>query len=218
MTEQANICQPITETNKPKVSKKLTDEQLIALANKHNISVRALKSVIEIECRGSGFDENGEVEILFERHIFYRLLGKIKWWKKRKEFSRVYPSLCNKSWGGYNSHGRDQHKRLEIASTLVDSEELRNVALMSCSWGLGQVMGYHWQKLGYESIDDFVDKMNESEEQQLEAMIRFLEVNNLIDFLNNQNWSAFALRYNGKAYRKNRYDTKLAKAYRNMVV
>ncbi len=212
-----NTCQPQTETEKPKISKKLTDKQITELAKKHNISVRALKTVIDVECKGSGFDENGKVKILFERHIFYKLLGKLKWWKKRKEFSRIYPSLCNKSWGGYNSHDRDQHKRLEIASNLVDSEELRNVALMSCSWGLGQIMGYHYEKLGYQSIQEFVEKMQESEYQQLEAMIRFLEVNNLIGFLNNENWSAFALRYNGKSYRKNRYDEKLAEAYQRII-
>ncbi len=198
--------------------KKLTDEQITELANKHNISVRALKAVIKVECgNGNGFYKNGKPKILFERHIFWRLLGKIKWWSKRKEFSRIYPSLCNKSWGGYNSHNRDQHLRLEIASNLVDSDQLKEIALMSCSWGLGQVMGYHYEKLGYKSIQEFVDKMNESEEQQLEAMIRFLEVNNLIDCLNKQKWASFALAYNGKAYKKNRYDKKLKNAYENIV-
>ncbi|MBS9778430.1 MAG: N-acetylmuramidase family protein [Gammaproteobacteria bacterium] len=210
-----NTCQ--SQTEQAKISKKLTDEQLVKLANKHNINSNALRSVIKVECKGSGFDKNGKVKILFERHIFYKLLGKMKWWKKRKEFSRIYPSLCNKSWGGYNSHNSDQHLRLEIASNLVDSEQLKEVALMSCSWGLGQIMGYHYEKLGYESIQQFVDCMNESEEQQLEAMIRFLEVNNLVDKLNNQDWASFALAYNGKAYKKNRYDEKLAKAFNKIV-
>ncbi len=194
--------------------KRLTDEQINELAIKHGIDPQALQAVIAVEVgKRRGFDDKGRPRILYERHVFYRLLGKIKWFSKRKQFAKIYPSLCNKRWGGYNSHNGDQHKRLEIAMNLVDSEDLRNIGLMSCSWGLGQIMGYHFDKLGYASIQEFVDCMNTNEYQQLEAMIRFLKVNNLIESLNNQQWDKFARAYNGKSYRKNRYDEKLALAY-----
>ncbi|MFA7308428.1 MAG: N-acetylmuramidase domain-containing protein [Hyphomicrobium sp.] len=34
--------------------------------------------------------------------------------------------------------------------------------------------------------------------------------------MRNRQWAAFARRYNGPGYRKNRYDTLLANAYRRM--
>ena len=56
--------------------------------------------------------------------------------------------------------------------------------------------------------------MYKDEASQLEAMCRYIKVNNLINVLKNKDWKAFALGYNGKNYAKNSYDTKLANAYK----
>ncbi len=48
---------------------------------------------------------------------------------------------------------------------------------------------------------------------QIELMGRFIERNGLVGALQRRDWPAFARAYNGPGYRKNRYDTKLAKAY-----
>ena len=118
------------------------------------------------------------------------------------------PDLCSKNAGGYGLYSQ-QHQRLASATNYD-----RTSALESCSWGIGQVMGYHWYNLGYDSIQDFVNAMYKDEESQLEAMCRYIEINGLVDALKNKDWKAFALGYNGKAYAKNNYDTKLANAYK----
>lgn len=199
------------------MSKTLTNEQITQLANQHAIDPASLKAVIEVECRGNGFDKHGKPVILFERHVFYQRLTKMRWFTHRNRLYATHPSLCNPNWGGYNSHGGNQQLRLEIASGLVDSPLCKALAQESCSWGLGQVMGYHWQSLGYGSIDEFVAQMERGEYEQMDAMIRFIKVNGLVGYLNNQNWQGFAYRYNGKAYQRNRYDTKLAQAYQRHV-
>lgn len=199
------------------MSKTLTNEQITQLANQHAIDPASLKAVIEVECRGNGFDKHGKPVILFERHVFYQRLTKMRWFTHRNRLYDTHPSLCNPNWGGYNSHGGNQQLRLEIASGLVDSPLCQAAAQESCSWGLGQVMGYHWQSLGYGSIDEFVAQMERGEYEQMDAMIRFIKVNGLVGYLNSQNWQGFAYRYNGKAYKRNRYDSKLAKAYQRHV-
>jgi hypothetical protein len=88
------------------------------------------------------------------------------------------------------------------------------IAYQSCSWGQFQIMGYHWQRLGFADIDAFVSAMQSSEASQLAAFARFIETDPaLLKALKARKWADFARLYNGPAYKANLYDTKLARAY-----
>lgn len=189
------------------MDKKLTEQQIKSAANSLGISYAALKAVIEVEARSSGFFSSGEPAILFERHIFWRRLGEIHWYTWRLKILAKHPAICNPSSGGYGTYS-EQHDKLRIATSYN-----REVALESCSWGIGQVMGYHWKTLGYPSLQSFINDMYHSEAKQLDAMLRYIQVNNLVSALKNKNWKAFAKGYNGVAYAKNNYDEKLRQAY-----
>lgn len=188
--------------------KTLTNEQIKDLANKHGIEYAGLKAVVEVEASGKGFI--GDVpKILYEPHIMYRLLTKKNYITIRNNLMKAHPNLCYPRWGTYKYGAESiQHKRLEVASQFN-----RDTALESCSWGLGQVMGFHWKSLGYESLQAFINDMYESEAKQLEAMIRFIKVNGLLLALKNKDWVKFARGYNGSGYAKNKYHIKLANAY-----
>ena len=190
------------------MSKQLTIEQIRQQAEKLGIAPAALQAVHEVECRGSGFNPDQTPVILYERHKFYERLLAIKWITKAKEWAKQYPDLCNPNSGHYGKYS-EQHGKLERASKLN-----RAVALESCSWGIGQVMGYHWKDLGYTSLQAFINAMYKDEASQLDAMCRYIKVNNLVNALKNKDWKAFALGYNGKAYAKNEYDIKLENAYK----
>jgi len=190
------------------MSKKLTIEQIQQQAEKLGIETAALQAIHEVECRGSGFNPDNTPVILFERHVMrQRLIA-----NKRDFDLRIMlierPDLCNKSSGAYGLYSA-QHGRLAAAA-----EYHRESALESCSWGIGQVMGYHWQSLGYTSLQAFINAMYKDEASQLDAMCRYINVNNLVNALKSKDWKAFALGYNGKAYAKNNYDIKLANAYK----
>lgn len=190
------------------MSKTLTNEQIKELASSYGIEYACLKAVIEVESSGSGF-VNGLPKILYEPHVMYRLLTQDKWIAVRNKMVANEPSLCYPRWGTYK-YGRtsEQHNRLAIASKYS-----REHALQSCSWGLGQVMGFHWKSLGYTSLQAFINDMYESEAKQVEAMLRFIKINGLLNHLKNRDWAKFARGYNGMGYAKNQYDTKLARAY-----
>ena len=189
------------------MSKTITNDQIKAVAKGLGVEYAALKAVMSVETRGSGFNKDGTPVILYERHKFYEGLIKINWVTKAKEWSRTYPDLCNPTPGGYGKES-EQHPKLERATKLN-----REVALESCSWGLGQVMGYHWKSLGYPLLEAFINAMYKDEASQLDAIARFLTVNGLVPALRSKNWVAFARGYNGKNYAKNNYDVKLANAY-----
>lgn len=194
------------------MSKKLTDRQIIEQAKKLGVEVAALKAVIQVECKGSGFNTDGTPVILFERHVMRQRLivnGK-RSIAETMEIKR--PDLCGKTSGGYGLYSQ-QHKKLDDAAKYD-----RVSALEACSWGLGQVMGYHWYSLGYDSIQQFINAMYNDEASQLEAMCRYIKHNNLINALKNKDWKGFALGYNGKDYKKNNYDVKLGNAYKKAIV
>lgn len=170
-------------------------------AKELNCEVAAIRAVASVESLAGGFLPDGRPKILFERHVFHQLSG--------GKFSVSNPDISNKSAGGYGRSGTHQHERLAKASALD-----RNYALMSASWGMFQIMGYHWKALGYKSLQAFINAMYESEAKQLDAFVRFIKVNRLDDELRNKQWAKFARGYNGPAYAKNKYDVKMAEAYK----
>jgi hypothetical protein len=85
-------------------------------------------------------------------------------------------------------------------------------ALESCSWGAFQVMGENWKELGYASVKELYDENQSGIDGQIECMLRFVRKNNLLIALKTGDFTTFAKRYNGPAYRDNAYDTKMAQA------
>ncbi len=190
------------------MSKKLNEAQIAAQAKALGIEVASLRAVIEVECKGSGFNADGAPVILFERHVFrQRLIANGKAVVADKVV-RERPDLCSKSTSAYGLYSA-QHGRLNAAA-----QYHRDSALESASWGIGQVMGYHWQALGYPSLQAFINAMYKDEASQLDAMCRYIKVNNLVNALKNKDWKSFARGYNGAAYAKNSYDVKLGNAYK----
>ncbi len=190
------------------ISKKITSRQIQDQAKSLGIETACLRAVIEVECKSSGFNQDGTPVILFERHVMRQRLianGKAD---VAYRIMRERPDLCNITSGGYGLYSA-QHGRLNVAAQYD-----RTSALESASWGLGQVMGYHWKSLGYASLQAFVNAMYKNEASQLDAMCRYIKVNNLVNALKNKDWKAFARGYNGASYAKNNYDVKLANAYK----
>lgn len=189
-------------------SKKLTPADIVASAKDMGIEPAALQAVIVVECAGSGFNDDGSPVILFERHVLWRELGKVNYITKRQQLSDLFPDICHPAWDKSAYKVRPSHQKLYVASVLH-----WDAAHASCSWGIGQVMGNNWKALGYPSLKAFVDEMHESEAKQLDAMCRYIKVNNLITKLRNHDWAGFAKGYNGAGYKANAYDEKLAAAY-----
>ena len=177
--------------------KTLQESDYIDASNLLNCEVAAIKAVAEVESSGGGFQADGKPKILFERHYFHRLT--------KGKYSATNPDISNKNTGGYTSN---EHARLEQAAKLD-----RNAALQSASWGKFQIMGENWKALGYESLQEFINDMYESEAKQLLAFVRFVKVNNLDDELRRKDWAGFARGYNGSNYAINKYDKKMANAY-----
>ena len=178
--------------------KTLQECDFITAANLLNCEVADIKAVAEVESNSGGFLANGKPKILFERHYFHRLTG--------GKYSAAHPDISNRSSGGYTSN---EYARLDKASALD-----RNAALQSASWGKFQIMGENWKALGYISLQEFINAMFANETEHLMAFVKFVKVNKLDDELRRKDWAGFARGYNGSGYAKNKYDQKMAAAYK----
>lgn len=189
----------------------LGQADLVAAAERLAVELAAIMAVNEVESRGQGFHvggpRDGEPVILFERHIMRRRL--IHHGHNPVPLQQRHPDLVNDKPGGYIG-GYREHDRLERAASLHEAS-----ALESASWGAYQIMGFHWQRLGYTGAEAFVAAMREGEAAQLDAFVRFIEADRALHAaLRRHDWADFARRYNGPNYAINDYDTRLAAAYR----
>lgn len=178
----------------------LTNQDFIDAAAILNCSVAAIKAVAEVESSGDGFLSTDEPKILFERHIFSKRTNRL--------FDKSNPGVSDASPGGYGAVS-GQHKRLQEAVSLD-----RNAALMSASWGKFQIMGFNFALAGFNSLQEFITAMYQSEREHLIAFINFIKHTSLDDELRELRWADFARKYNGPQYQKNNYDTKLLAAYK----
>lgn len=180
---------------------KVTNEQLDALARRLGCSVKQLRAVATVESGGAGFDGHGRPKILFERHVFHDL-------------TNGCASVCafsNPKGGGYAEDSWDKLTTAMIVN--VDA------AFASCSWGKFQVLGRHWNTLGYPSALDMAHSTVSGEGAHYEMLARYIEFNRMLGAIralstDPETNRGFARGYNGPAYEKFDYHTKLARAMR----
>lgn len=179
----------------------LTEGDYARAATRVGCDVPAIKAVTIVEAPRGGFGPDDKPTILFERHVFSRLTGGV--------YDKSAPDISNPKPGGYGGTST-QHDRLAKAA-LLD----RDAALSSASWGKFQIMGFNYTLAGFTTLQAFVNAMYEGEPQHLDAFIAFVLHEGLGDELREHRWSDFARRYNGVNYAINRYDEKLAAAFRD---
>lgn len=194
-------------------SKFLSEQDLIHFANSFQLELATVKAVNEVESSGKGFLLSGKPKILFEGHIFWKELER-RGINPNSYYNSNTANVLYKSWTKQHYVGGEgEYLRLQKAMQLGSGQSFIDAANASASWGCFQIMGFHALPLGYSNIDEFVRKMNLNEGEHLKAFGQFLKTNHLISYLQNKNWEEFAKRYNGKSYKVNKYDTKLAAAY-----
>ncbi len=168
--------------------------------------IALLRTVMAVECRGSGFDAQGRPMILYEPHVAYRCST------GATRARLVAAGLAYPKWGE-KPYPKDSYPSY-LAAFKIDPE----IAAKACSWGLGQILGENHKAAGYSSASMMAIAMQSGEDEQALAQARFIVANpKMHAALLAHDWAGFALRYNGPGYAKNAYDRKLASAYARFV-
>ena len=183
-------------------AKRLDDVDLPNVGKLIGVGEDEIHAVLDTEAAGTGFDVSGRPRMLFEPHIFYRILARSG--APGALAKAINAGLACKRWGA-KPYPKDSYPRL-LQAMAIDE----NAALQSASWGLGQVMGFNAPMAGYATAKGMVEAFMADEENQLRGMIQFIITNKLGDALHRHAWAEFAYGYNGAGFAKNGYDKKLA--------
>ena len=197
----APVAAPATLFPAVRAAARLIEADFERAAQFLDCEIACVRAVTTVEARGGGFFASGRPKILFEAHIFSK--------RTKRKYDATHPDISSPKWNRkLYKGGEKEYERLEKAIGLD-----RSAALESASWGLFQIMGFNFQKAGFDSVDSYVEAMFESEGRQLDAFVNFIKGTRLDGHLRAKRWANFAQAYNGPAYAENKYDTKLQAAY-----
>lgn len=170
-------------------------------AKRIGVEEAVLKAFIAIESGGRGFNSDGKILIQFEPHWFkrkapYAPSGK---WSVNKVEKQ------SKEWEAFNDAYRKNP----------------NAAMEATSIGLGQIMGFHYKRLGYHSVGAMWDDAKKGEHSQVFQMAQFIYTDpRLLKALKDKDWHKVAVYYNGagyldiaKKYGREPYNVSMKKAY-----
>lgn len=165
--------------------KKISNSDIKGIAGNNGIGAAALLAFIEVESGSKGFDDKtGKILIQFEPH----------WFRKKAPYAPSGAWSVNKvevqtkEWIAFNN------------AFAIDAE----AAMMSTSIGMPQIMGFHWQLLGYSSVGAMWDDFKRSEYHQILALVRFLKAykgGHILRALKLRDFHAVATLYNGAEYK-----------------
>ena len=185
-----------------------TRSEIAAEAQALGLEPAVLLAVVEVESGGRAFANvagRAEPLIRFEGHYFDRLLPA----DKRGQARRA--GLASPKAGAIPNPAT-QAARWALLERAMQVD--REAALQSVSYGVGQVMGAHWRWLGYASVEALVAEARSGLAGQVRLMTRFIRRSGLVETLKARDWAGFARRYNGPAYAKHGYHTRLAAAWK----
>ncbi|HGW6341778.1 TPA: N-acetylmuramidase family protein, partial [Escherichia coli] len=181
-------------------------------ADKAGIERAALLALVEVETSGKPFEEDGRTPaLLYERHIAWRMAAAVS---KALQSAFALAGLAIPKWSRstqYKDQGTSAKRLALIAKARAINEEVAN---RSASWGLGQTMGFLYKELGFASASDMVEHMTGNIAGQVDCLIGEVTRAKLIAPLNAHNWPVVARGYNGAGYAANRYDVRLADAWK----
>lgn len=163
-------------------------------AKRLKVEEAALKAIVYVESGGRAFAQVNAKPmplIRWEGHYFYRHLPA----GLRSEGIRKGLSARSKTAWGEIKNPKSQQARYNLLERAKAIHE--EAAYSSCSWGIGQVMGAHWEWLGYKLARDLAERAMSGIEGQLELMIRFIEKRGLLDEMRERDFRGFARVYNG---------------------
>lgn len=188
-----------------KKSVPLTNEDFERAADSLHVDVPTIQAVIDIEAgpNHKGFWTDGKPVVNFSIALFRREARKKG--INLNNYAKTHRALFNSKSG----HTQPAVQERLDAAMSIDSV----AAITSTYWGMFQIGGFNWERCGTASPLDFFMQMSESEQSQLNLFVVFLRSTDLDLPLQKHDWRSFARGYNGAAYAKRGYHTRLAKAY-----
>jgi uncharacterized protein YgiM (DUF1202 family) len=172
---------------------------ILAECTRLNFDPAVAVAILGVESSGRAF-EGSRMIIRFENHLFLHYWGQAH----RDLFDRHFTSSAdgsqhrwrpdpNGDWLPCHTNQATEWQVFELARSLDET-----AAMYSISMGAAQVMGFNYASIGYPSVQAMFAAFQADVRNQLSALFRFIEVNNLEEVARKPNFVAFARIYNGQ--------------------
>lgn len=169
------------------------DKVVHKAAARMSCEVEVLLSILEVESKDRPFDDAGRLIILPEKHVFWRELPQNLRARAKKLGLAVRKWSRKANYKGLGGAGSDT--RWTLLGGMVRLHE--TAGLRSASYGGPQIMGFNAELCGFANVQEFVLAMAESEANQAEAFLAYLQKVGLLQAIRDKDWRAIARRYNG---------------------
>jgi len=151
------------------------------ISKKFGFDTAVMLAFIAVETGGKGFNHDGKIMIQFEPH----------WFKKKAPYapsgkwSLNKVEVQSKEWPAFND-------------AFVKNKD---AAMESTSIGLGQIMGFHFRRLGFKTVGDMWNHAKKSLENQIWQIAKFIDTDSALkNAIKNKDWLTIAKIYNGAGF------------------
>lgn len=178
------------------------NNNIIQLAKNSIYDPAVMLAFLSVETGGKGFDETtGKLIIQFEPA-----------WFRRKA-----PYAPSGLWS-LNKVDRQRQEWIAFNDAFGRNKE---AAMESTSIGLAQIMGFHYQRLGYVNVGQMWDDAKSGLAAQFKQLEKFIATDKTLQSaIRTKNWKLIATIYNGSGYKelakkygREPYDVSMEKAY-----
>lgn len=171
------------------------------------LDVACTLAVLCVESSGKGFEQNNgdRMIIRFENHKFWSFWGRLHPQHYRQHFSynpdkvwteHQWRAELQAPWQTFHGQQAAEWRVFEFAQQLD-----KNAAMLSISMGAPQIMGFHYERLGYQSVNEMFRAFSGGIQGQIQGLFDFFNAS-MHTFLREQAFEDFAALYNGKGQKK----------------
>lgn len=185
---------------------------LTTLSDRSQIDPVCACAVLCVESSGKGFEKNNKNRMIirFENHKFWSYWGKdntdvfhkhFKYGQKKSGKVQVWLGHYwrkneKDEWQSFHGNQAKEWEVLEFARSLDDT-----AALNSISMGAPQIMGFHYQRIGYSTVQEMFEKFNSDIRFQIQGLFDFFD-NRMTGALRKLDFVTFAGSYNGSGQKE----------------
>jgi hypothetical protein len=156
---------------------------LYQVGAENGVSPSLLAAILYVESHGLAFGPDGRMTIRFEACTFYDLWGQYHPQAFADAFQcnspddRYRPSVGNGSstafFVAYHGSPSEEWNAFELARSLDEDAAVRSISM-----GLGQIMGFNYDHIGYSSPMEMLTSMSSAAKPQLDGLLVALQYSN----------------------------------------
>ena len=177
------------------------------LSTDKEIETACAVAVLCVESSGKGFEPANQDRMIirFENHKFWRYWGKHDPGRFRQHFTyrsdkvwlgHRWRKSPDAAWQTFHGSQRAEWEVLDFARA-IDNE----AALMSISMGAPQIMGFNYQRIGYQSAQEMFDAFRRDEAVHIHGLFDFMS-STMLQQLRQRDFTGFAGLYNGSGQKE----------------